>query len=539
MAFSVRIGFTGHGWWLLSLTSLTVVLVPVVVALGTLLWHSQTLMFSNLLTDVYIWQVVWFSWLQASVSTLLSLMLAIPIARALARRQHFFGRRLLLRCFSLALVVPTLVAVHGMILLHGHQGWINQLIISLGGSGYHYLYGLGGILLAHVFFNMPLAARIVLQRLETIAPETWRLASQLGLSSKDIWWHIEWPHLRTVLLPLAGLIFALCFTSFAIVMTLGGGPKATTLEVSIYQALRFAFDLDQAVLLSLLQLVCCGLILWVGLRLGRPLQLCPSTQQRCQRPDLHSVAGRLFDGWMLLLAVLLVLLPLLAIVVAGSNDYWHVVLDDKRLWYAAGNSLWIALNSALLTVMLAMGLLLARRHLQLRLGWHRAATALEWSGSVILAFPPLVLGAGLFLALRSWTDVFALSLYLVVLVNTLMGLPFALHILSAPYLQLASQYDRLCSSLGLAGWHRFRLLEWPRLRHPLAFSLALTAAMSAGDLGIIALFGTPDVSTLPLLMYQRLGSYQGETASVTALVLLGLCLGLFIVLEQGLRGKRD
>ena len=117
-------------------------------------------MFRNL-TDVYIWRVVWFSWLQASISTLLSLLLAIPIARALARRQHFAGRSLLLRCFSLALVVPTLVAVHGMILLHGHQGWINQLMISLNSSGYHYLYGLGGILLAHVFFNMPLAARIV------------------------------------------------------------------------------------------------------------------------------------------------------------------------------------------------------------------------------------------------------------------------------------------------------------------------------------------------------------------------------------------
>lgn len=57
-----------------------------------------------------------------------------------------------------------------------------------------------------------------------------------------------------VLPQLGALVFALCFTSFAIVMTLGGGPKATTIEVAIFQAIRFDFDLAKAVYLSLLQM---------------------------------------------------------------------------------------------------------------------------------------------------------------------------------------------------------------------------------------------------------------------------------------------
>jgi thiamine transport system permease protein len=54
----------------------------------------------------------------------------------------------------------------------------------------------------------------------------------------------------------------------------------------------------------------------------------------------------------------------------------------------------------------------------------------------------------------------------------------------------------------------------------------------------VALFGTPDVKTLPLLMYQRLGSYQAAAAAVTALVLLTLCLLVFVGLEKGVGRRR-
>jgi thiamine transport system permease protein len=58
-------------------------------------------------------------------------------------------------------------------------------------------------------------------------------------------------------------------------------------------------------------------------------------------------------------------------------------------------------------------------------------------------------------------------------------------------------------------------------------------------LGVVALFGSPDIQTLPLLMYQRVGSYQSDAAGVTAMVLLGLCLAIFVVLERLLGGSGD
>jgi thiamine transport system permease protein len=58
-----------------------------------------------------------------------------------------------------------------------------------------------------------------------------------------------------------------------------------------------------------------------------------------------------------------------------------------------------------------------------------------------------------------------------------------------------------------------------------------------GDLGVIALFGTPQTATLPLLIYQQLGAYLIPQATVTALVLLLLSLTVFWVLERIIGGK--
>ena len=344
-------------WLWFSSISFSLVLMPLLLAIvsfASYIWQAQWLSY---IFDTYTWRVVWFSWWQASLSTLISLSAAVLVARALARRQSFVGRWLLLRCFSVALVVPTIIAVFGIILLHGKYGYVNQLWSWFGGQPQSYVYGITGILLAHVFFNLPLATRILLQRLEAINGETWRLSSQLGMNSKDLWRHIEWPHIKGVLPQLAALVFALCFTSFAIVMTLGGGPKATTIEVAIFQAIRFDFDIAKAVYLSLLQMVFCGVILWAGLRLGRPIDIFVSIQTSTKnlRPDLKPFWGIVSDTLVLVLATLLVLVPLLAVVIAGINTAWFDVLFDLRLWNAFNNTLWVALGSASVSLLMASG----------------------------------------------------------------------------------------------------------------------------------------------------------------------------------------
>ncbi|MFI5018252.1 MAG: thiamine/thiamine pyrophosphate ABC transporter permease ThiP, partial [Dongiales bacterium] len=109
--------------------------------------------------DGYLRHVLLFTTIQALLSALLSVGLALPVARALARRTRFPGRTLLLRLFGLPMVMPAIVAVFAIVTLYGESGWLHRLAAGAGRPLGSFLYGLGGILIAHVFFNMPFAAR--------------------------------------------------------------------------------------------------------------------------------------------------------------------------------------------------------------------------------------------------------------------------------------------------------------------------------------------------------------------------------------------
>lgn len=490
----------------------------------------------SILGDPYVRRIVVFTLWQAGLSAVLAVGLAIPVARALARRR-FPGRTALLHLFGLPLVLPVIVAVFGIVLVFGGHGWINQALdrLSLGPLGS--LYGLQGILLAHVFFNLPLAVRALLLALATVPGESWRLAAQLGMAPAQVFRFVEWPVLRQALPGIATLVFFLCFTSFAAVLTLGGGPAATVLEVAIYQALRLDFDLGRAGSLAIAQLAICGLVAAGLLGLGRSVAVTPELGRATARPDVRRGVGALGDGLAIAIAAALVALPLAALVARGLTGPLSTVLRDPAIWSAAGRSLAVGVSAAALALAVACGLAVATRELRLTYRVRHLATAPDMVAALPLATSVLALGAGLFALLHRVVAVFDVALILVAGINALFVLPYAMRLIAPRMLHVAEAYGPLCASLGISGWNRLRLVEWPSLRAPVGLALALGAALAAGDLGAVALFGTQDTATLPLLLYQRMASYRMEEAAVIALLLMAIAGALFIVLERGIGGR--
>jgi thiamine transport system permease protein len=148
-----------------------------------------------------------------------------------------------------------------------------------------------------------------------------------------------------------------------------------------------------------------------------------------------------------------------------------------------------------------------------------------------------VIGTGLFILLFPVADPFALALPVTAAVNAGMALPFALRILLPALAETRRDYGRLADSLGMTGFVRARLVVWPRLRRPLGFAAGLAAALSMGDLGVIALFAPPEVATLPLVMERLMGAYRLDAAAGTALVLVALTFALFWAFDRG--GRLD
>lgn len=487
-----------------------------------------------LLHSVYLRRVLGFTLLQAGLSTLVAVGLGVPVARAFAQEAVFPGRRLLLGLMSVPIVLPSLVAVFGIVSIYGQNGALAFLLRAIGVEARPDIYGLGGVVLAHVFFNLPLAVRLLLPGWQSIPVETWRLSAQLGMGGWARFRLIEAPMLRRYLPQAAAAIFMLCVGSFAIVLALGGGPGAATFEVAVFEAIRFEFDPPRAALLALCGLVLNLLCLLLAQRAAGEAALAAGWRSG-QSWSIGWTLGRAINAILLLAAALFVLGPVLATLVDGALGLARSRLDWPALAAATGISLGLALPAACLSLAVALPLVLAEaaaRPLQ-----PRRAALLRIVSALPIAVSPMALGLGWFLALRLVVDGTPRAVLGVILLNALMSVPFVAAILRPAVERAWHRHDRLCRALGIAGWSRWRLIDGPMLRPGIGMALALAAAMALGDLVGIGLFGDAKLRNLTLLLYDQIGAYRMEGAAAIAALLLLLVFATYQTIERMVGGR--
>lgn len=476
----------------------------------------------------YLWRVLAFSVIQATLSTVLSLMLGIGLALALARRR-FPGRDVVLAALSTTMVLPTIVAVFAVFAVYGRSGWLAEGLAWFGWESGFSIFGYPGILIAHVFLNGPFVARITLDGLNQVPAEHWRLASAFGFTPFQIFRHLDWPVLRAELPGVAGLIFLMCFKSFAIVLALGGGPSRSTLEVAIYEALKIDLDFGRVAWLALIQLAIClsmtALLRWAFTRppVGHTIR------NLAHRPDAKNRGLKILDAVVLVVSALFIA-PLALSVLTGFRSMLAVI--DADLLRAFVTSLVIATAAAVLACLLALALASAARRRRIVLRSPRIAAFYDVLPDTLLAVPPFALTAGLFLLIQRFGDPSSAGLVLLPLINGLAAVPFAYRYVAPHLLTAEERYGRLAASLGITGWSKLTIMDWPVLKRPLAAGFALAMALSFGDFGIIALFGGTELVTLPYLLYERLGAYRLDEASS-----IGLVIVLFAVLLAHASGR--
>ena len=320
-------------------------------------------------------------------------------------------------------------------------------------------------------------------------------------------------------------------------LILGGSPSYNTLEVAIYEAVKIDFDIAFALKLALIQLGISAFLVLLssGWHAGLGNLKSDSTPVTWREPTGRGVLQR---SIILLLSVAF-LLPLVATVADGIGADYGRILSQTLFWRSLLSSIAIATLSALLTVALALMLSDARRNFSLPYRMPDTAMGkalgllIAFAGHLYLAIPSLILGFGFFLISQRYEAPLLLWAMVAVLsANVLMGLPFALSVITPAMQQTARRYDKLALSLGLGTLARWRYCELPYLRSAIGYIFALSFALSLGDLGVIALFGSDEITTLPWYLYQLMGSYRTHDASGVALILLVLVLGVFIVIPK-------
>jgi len=544
--------------WLLPLAFLGVFYF---YPLGSILRYSlaegdQTASALAALSDPYVLRTLWFTIWQAALSTLLTLLVGLPGAYLIGR-YRFRGKALLRALTAIPFIMPTVVVAAGFNALLGGRGWINlglMRALQLETPPLLIINTLWAILLAHVFYNTTIVMRLVGDFWARLDPRMTQAARTLGATSWRTFTHITVPLLSPAVLTAAMLVFIFNFTSFGVILILGG-PRFATLEVAIYRQTLNFFNLPLAALLSLMQLVCTlGLTVAytrLAARVSKPLSVrSPQiTQRRLTRWRTRLAAGVIIVS---LLALLVAPLGALAarstfkleadrgergVVTTGFTlNYYRELFVNRRqaLFFVTPiETIGISLRNALLTVALSLGLglpaagMLARRT---RFG--------RWLDPILmlpLGTSAVTLGFGFIIAFNHPPLNLRASPLLLPLAHTLVAFPFVIRSLLPAWTSIRPQLRQAAAVLGSSPSRVWREIDLPLIGRAAIVAAAFAFTISLGEFGATALLSRPEFPTVPVAIYRYLsqpGALNYGQALALSTILMLFCGGGLLAIES-------
>lgn len=463
---------------------------------------------------------------QALLSTFFTLLLGLPGAYLLAR-YDFRGKSLFQALSGIPFVLPTLVVAAAFNALLGPRGWVNALLMASFGLSQppiHFLNTFTAIIVAHVFYNTTIVLRLVGDFWAHLDPRFGQAAQVLGANRLNTWRRVTIPLLAPAIASAALLVFLFDFTSFGVILVLGG-PRFATLEVEIYVQTISLFNLPMAASLSLLQLLCTlGLtVVYTRLaaRLSRPLRL---RSRRYTQRRLFTWRSRLVGVLLVLLISTFLLAPLAALAFrsfssleAGSAggvqwnwtlDYYRELSINRRgsLFYVPPlTTVGISLGYAMTTVILALALGLPASWVLARDPSSSVSHTLDALIMLPLGTSAVTLGLGFILALdRPPLDLRASPL-LVPLAHTLVAFPFVVRSLVPALRSISPRLRQAAAVMGASPRQVMRTIDLPLVGRALLVAAVFAFSISIGEFGATALLARPEYPTLPVAIFRYLG----------------------------------
>lgn len=495
----------------------------------------------ELVIDPYYGRVFWFTTWQAGASTGLTLLLGLPAAYVFAR-YRFPGKDLLRALTTVPFVLPTLVVATAFSSLIGPRGWVNQALMALLGASeppIQAMHTLWIILAAHVFYNVTIVIRIVGGFWSNLDPRVEEAARVLGASRWQTWRRISLPLLWPSVAAAALLVFVFCFTSFGVILVLGG-PRFATLEVEIYRQTVHLFHLPVAAALALLQLAATFVVMAIYTRLQArvavPLNLRP--RQSVEQPLPRGWAG-IALGSVLAALILLLIVPLVSLaarsIAWGGDDllrYYRELFINRRgsilfvpPWESIRNSLMFAAGTVGLSLL--MGVLSAYWLAHPRRGWR---AFLDPVLMLPLGTSAVTLGFGMILALDEPPLNLRTSPLLVPIAHSLVAFPFVVRSLLPVLRSMNPHWREAAGVLGANSWQVWRRIDLPIVSRAVIVGAVFAFTISMGEFGATALIARPDFPTMPVAIYRFLGQpgqlNYGQAVAMSVLLMMVCVLGL-------------
>ena len=550
-ALHTRVNRSGLLLWTLPLALLVVFFFyPLFAILRVMFEHTGAIFISD------IWQPLGFTFYQALISTLLTILFGLPAAYVFSRFD-FAGKRLMRMLTMLPFILPTVVTAAAFNSLLGPRGWFNLLLMKLTGSATPpviFLNTFGAILIAHVFYNIAIIIRVVGSAWSQLDPRLDHSARVLGASPWRSFWQVTFPLLRRPILSAALLVFLFDFASFGVVLMLGG-PGFQTLEVAIYSQALHYLNLPMAGLLSLIQLACTLLVTLVygSVNRGKTIPLFP----RLRGEGTRKPRGPWEKGIVFLTITFLFLLQVLPLLALATRSFVRLEADrgqrggvetgltleyyrelfvnrSQSVFYvppvqAIGNSLQYAAVTTLISCV--AGTLLAYAML-------KKGAARRWLDPLIMlpfGASAVTLGLGFIVAFSGSSLAGASFPWLVPLAHSLIAMPF---VLRAVQPALASIPVSLLQSAAVLGASPLRVwweVEMKLISRALISAALFSFTISLGEFGATTFIARPDNPTLPVAIFRYLsqpGAMNFGQAMAMSTILILVCAVSLALLEK-------
>jgi thiamine transport system permease protein len=455
-------------------------------------------------------EVAWFTLWQATVSTTLTLVAALPLAWALGRFS-FRGRGIVEALVLVPFVLPTVV--------------VATAFLALLPDGLE--RNVWAILLAHVFFNVAVVVRVVGAYWAGLDRRVDDAAATLGASPAQRHLLVTAPLLAPAVASAASIVFLFCFTSFGVIVVLGG-IRYATLEVEIYNQAARLFDLRAASALALLQLAAVAATVLVSGRLERRVGggssgMPPPHPTGRERPAVALAVGTSL--------ALLALAPLALVVRSfrvgdgyGLDHYGSLLEETPALlvvpWHAIANSLLFAAGATI--VALAVGIPAA------------IAVARGRGGMDALVMLPLgasaaMLGFGFLLAFDAPPLDLRSSAAIVPVAQALVAIPFVVRSLVPALRAVRVRLGEAAAVLGASPWQVRREIELPLLARPLAVAAGLAFAVALGEFGATVFVSRADWPTVPVAIFRFLGRPGADNVGTAMALSVALMMVVAVV----------
>jgi thiamine transport system permease protein len=540
---------------LLILTFLFIIPVGIILSKAFITddGHFSIQRILTLIRDPYIHRVLRFTVLQALVSTVVSVLIALPGAYLLATFQ-FRGKSIIRAICTIPFVLPSILVVLGFVIFYGNQGIINSALVKLfhlSAPPLQILYSFSAVILAHAFYNFPIALGLISSFWEQLPLRYDQAAMVLGARKWTVFSTVTLPRLVPAIISAATLIFLFCFSSFVILLVLGGGPQFTTIEVEIYRRARMTLDIEGAAALSLLSIVLTIMLVALHLWSQRLMSHQEEIEQRPERRRFRtpsSPIATISSILYLVLSVVFVLGPLAGIVyrsfqapISRSGEMAFSVVWYRQLFgldRAVGSPLGTAVTALITSVTIAtiatiisliVGTLLASR---LRSKEAGKGASIELYAMLPMAVSSVVIGLGYYLISSNVSHSLVVSRTLIVLAHTVIASPFVLRSILPEYRKIPKSYTQAALTLGATVPQTFRSIDLPLLRPALATGGAFAFALSMGEINATLILSDSSVVTVPIVMYRLIGSYNYAGACALGTILIFCCAIVFATIER-------